>query len=97
MEVRFSVASAWEIAIKVSLGKLTLPRDADIQAELARDRFEALPIELPHVAAVSKLPVHHRDPFDRILVAQAQVEDLTLVTADAALAQYGVSLLRAAE
>lgn len=97
VEVRFSVASAWEIAIKVSLGKLTLPPRADIAAELARDGFDVLAIELSHAAAVTELPRHHPDPFDRMLVAQARVEDLTLVTADAALARYGVSIMRATE
>src|SRR6185437_3323180 len=97
VEVRFSVASSWEIAIKVSLGKLTLPRGADIAVELARDGFEVLPVDLSHAAAVGELPPYHPDPFDRMLVAQARVEDLTLVTADAALARYGVSIMRATD
>lgn len=97
IEVRFSAASAWEVAIKLSLGKLTLPRDADIEVELARDGFEPLAIEISHAAAVSRLPMHHRDPFDRMLIAQAMVEDLTLVTSDVALARYGVPILRATE
>lgn len=97
VEVRFSAASAWEIAIKLSLGKLTLPRGADIEVELARDGFEPLAIDISHAAAVSRLPMHHRDPFDRMLIAQATIEDLTFVTADVALARYGVAILPATE
>jgi PIN domain nuclease of toxin-antitoxin system len=95
-EVRFSAASAWEIAIKVAIGKLTLPTDADIGAELAHSGFLALPVEIEHAEAVRHLPSLHGDPFDRLLVAQARVEGLTLVTADRQLAAYGVTVLDAA-
>ncbi len=91
-EVRFSAASAWEIAIKVGIGKLTLPRNADIAAELAHSGFVALPVEIVHADEVRRLPALHRDPFDRLLVAQARVEALTLVTADRQLAKYGVAV-----
>lgn len=95
-EVRFSAASAWEIAIKASLGKLTLARTFRLGAELQRDGFEALPIELAHAEAVRALPMHHRDPFDRLLIAQAQAESLTIVTADPQFERYDVEIVRAA-
>jgi len=94
-EVRFSAASAWEIAIKSALGKLTLPPDADIAQELERDGFVPLPVEIVHADGVRALPPLHRDPFDRLLVAQAQADGLTLVTADPALAGYGVPVVDA--
>ena len=94
-EVRFSAASAWEIAIKVGIGKLTLPKRADIEVELAESGFVALPVEIAHAEHVRRLPPLHRDPFDRLLVAQAHVEALTLVTADRELAAYGIELLDA--
>jgi PIN domain nuclease of toxin-antitoxin system len=95
-EVRFSAASAWEIAIKVAIGKLTLPPDADIAAELARSGFLALSVELAHAEDVRRLPSLHSDPFDRLLVAQSRVEGLTLVTADRQLAAYGATVMDAA-
>ena len=96
-EVRFSAVSVWEISIKRSLGRLTLPRGADIEAELQRDGFLPLAIEIAHARALEALPNIHRDPFDRMLVAQAIVESLTFATADDALARYGIPLVRAAE
>jgi PIN domain nuclease of toxin-antitoxin system len=96
-EVWFSAASVWEISVKSSLGKLKLPRGADIEEELRRDGFAALAVELAHAVAVKKLPGIHRDPFDRMLVAQASVEGLRLVTAHAGLARYEVSILNATE
>ncbi|MES2176321.1 MAG: type II toxin-antitoxin system VapC family toxin [Gemmatimonadota bacterium] len=91
-EVRFSAASAWEIAIKTSIGKLALPTNADIAGELAHSGFLPLPVELAHAEVVRALPYIHRDPFDRLLVAQARYEALTLVSADRALAAYGISV-----
>ncbi len=91
-EVRFSAVSAWEIAIKISIGKLTLPPNADINEELDFCGFLALPIDIVHADHVRQLALLHRDPFDRLLVAQAIVEGLTLVTADTQLASYGVSV-----
>src|SRR4051812_8596079 len=81
-EVYFSAASGWEIAIKVALGKLTLPPGADIVAELGRNDFRALPVDFLHGASLRALPKIHRDPFDRMLIAQAAAEGLTLVTSD---------------
>ncbi len=95
-EVRFSAASAWEIAIKVAIGKLTLPADADIGEELSQSGFLALPVEIAHADAVRHLPPLHRDPFDRLLVAQSRLEGLTLVSADRYLAQYDITVLDAA-
>ncbi len=94
-EVRFSAASAWEIAIKISVGKLTLPKNADIAVELAQSDFIVLPVELRHTDEVRRLPMLHRDPFDRMLVAQARAEGLTLVTADDQLSAYGVATINA--
>lgn len=94
-EVRFSAASAWEIAIKVVIGKLTLPVDADIDEELVQSGFLGLPIEIAHAEAVRRLPLLHNDPFDRLLVAQSSLEGLTLVTADRQLAAYGVAVVDA--
>lgn len=94
-EVWVSAATVWEISIKMSLGKLELPRDADIEAELVNQGFRALPIDVPHAMAAGALPNHHRDPFDRMLVAQAQVEGLTIVTADDSIPVYGGRVLSA--
>ena len=94
-EVRFSAASAWEIAIKISIGKLTLPPNADIASELQRDDFRELPISLAHAEEVRRLPMLHRDPFDRMIIAQARMEGLTLFTADAQLSAYGVATIDA--
>lgn len=87
-EVFVSAASIWEIAIKVSIGKL----DADpaaVQQALAPSGFDQLPVTGEHAAQVALLPGHHRDPFDRLLVAQSIVETLVLLTTDAQLAPYG--------
>lgn len=90
-----SVASCWEIAIKAGLGKLTLgePSGKYISNALSRTGFELLPISLEHAAGVETLPQHHRDPFDRLLVAQALIELFAIVSMDAALDSYGVKRL----
>lgn len=90
--VHISAASIWEIAIKQGLGRLPVIQ-SDIVAEISENQFVELPINGRHAMRVGALPLHHRDPFDRLLVAQAQVEDLTLVSTDAALSAYDVSLL----
>jgi len=94
-EVRFSAASAWEIGIKLTLGKLSLPRDADISAALADSGFLPLAVDIAHAQGVQRLPPLHRDPFDRMLVAQARIEGLTLVTADRQLGAYGIPVMDA--
>lgn len=88
-EVYVSAATLWEIAIKRGLGKLVV--DRELVALIDDNGFVALPIDVPHVDALSALPPHHRDPFDRMLVAQARAEGLTLVTKDPALALYDVA------
>ncbi len=91
-DVYASLASAWEIAIKVALGRL----DFDVQSmegSLAASGIQALAINLQHIVRVAELPRHHGDPFDRMLVAQALCESLTLVSRDRELAKYGVKLL----
>jgi PIN domain nuclease of toxin-antitoxin system len=90
-----STASAWEIAIKARLGKLRLPSDpgAFFRQHLALNDFEVLPVALSHALGVYALPDLHRDPFDRMLVAQCQVESLALVTADAMVAGYAVEMI----
>jgi PIN domain nuclease of toxin-antitoxin system len=85
-----SIASLWEIAIKKSLGKLEV-RD-DLADFLRRTGVAILPVELPHIEAVRTLPHHHRDPFDRMLIAQAIAENLSLLTVDRHFALYGVTI-----
>jgi PIN domain nuclease of toxin-antitoxin system len=82
-----SAVSLWEIWLKQSLGKLRLP--VDFTDRLAAESFESLPLMAAHARQVAVLPWRHRDPFDRMLVAQAQVEKLVLLTADEALTAYG--------
>lgn len=86
-----SLASAWEIAIKIGSGKLRLP--APFEEGVRASGFTPLSITFAHTEAVARLPHHHGDPFDRMLVAQARVEGLTLVTRDRRLADYGVPIL----
>jgi PIN domain nuclease of toxin-antitoxin system len=90
-DVALSAASVWEIAIKRSLGKLTITDGW--AATLGRLGFDPMAVTAIHAEAVERLPWHHRDPFDRLLVAQASVERRTLVTADRRLAAYGVEVL----
>jgi PIN domain nuclease of toxin-antitoxin system len=95
----FSVASVWEIGIKVAIGKLPLPEPIDsyISSRMAQLGVRSLEITATHALRAAALPLYHRDPFDRMLIAQAQSEDMTLVSADAILKQYGnVSMLWAA-
>ena len=90
-----SIASCWEIAIKAGQGKLKLgsPSRGFLSREVARNNFELLPISLDHVTMVEGLVAHHRDPFDRLLIAQAMVEQLSLVSVDAVFDQCGISRL----
>lgn len=90
--VHVSAASIWEIGIQAALGRLALGR-LDVVEAIDESGFETLPITPAHALAAARLPRHHDDPFDRMLVAQARVEDLTLVTRDAALVAYGVRAL----
>jgi PIN domain nuclease of toxin-antitoxin system len=86
-----SAATAWEINIKVALGKLEF--HGNIEDQIALNHFVPLSVTVAHAVAAGKLPLHHRDPFDRMLVAQAMSESLTLVTHDARLSQYGVATI----
>jgi PIN domain nuclease of toxin-antitoxin system len=90
-----SVASLWEIAIKVSIDKLILsePFEALIPEQLAENGIELLDISVEHTALIASMPFHHRDPFDRLIAAQAHVEQMTLVSADDAFDAYGVTRL----
>ncbi len=92
-EVLVSAASAWEIAIKTSLGKISSTRS--IAEATGESGFDELPVTFAHSAQLSLLPPIHRDPFDRMLVAQARTEGLTLVTADDQLSAYGVATINA--
>jgi PIN domain nuclease of toxin-antitoxin system len=87
-----SLATCWELAIKAGLGKIRLaaPVERFIPEQLAANDFQLLPIDFRHVAKVEFLPSHHRDPFDRILVAQALTEKMAVVSVDAVLSEYGV-------
>jgi PIN domain nuclease of toxin-antitoxin system len=86
-----SAASVWEIAIKASLGRLTLPAPADRYfAEKVQEGLQVLPVDWEHAAAVGRLAFHHRDPFDRLIVAQAQSERLPVATNDPAFGKYGI-------
>lgn len=89
--ISVSAVSVWEIAIKRSLGKLEI--DARWARELPRLDFEPMPVTAQHAEQVEHLPWHHRDPFDRLLVAQASLEGHALVTADARLAAYDVDVV----
>ncbi|BAZ06160.1 type II toxin-antitoxin system VapC family toxin [Calothrix sp. NIES-3974] len=97
-EVWLSVASVWEMGIKVSIGKLPLPKQIDdyVSTRMTQLGARSLEITASHALRVAALPLHHRDPFDRMLIAQAQVEDMTLVSADSTFKQYKVCLLWAA-
>jgi PIN domain nuclease of toxin-antitoxin system len=94
-ELRLSAASVWEIAIKTAIGKLTLPPGADIEGELEHTGIRPLLIDFAHANHVRQLPPLHRDPFDRLLVAQTLIEGLALLSADTQLAAYGVPVVDA--
>jgi PIN domain nuclease of toxin-antitoxin system len=91
--VAFSVVTPWELGVKQQRGKIDLP-DGYLRPLLDQG-FAVVPISLDHVEEVSLLPAHHRDPFDRMLIAQARLEAMTLVSADSAFADYDVELLAA--
>ncbi len=94
-EVLLSVASVWEMTIKVSLGKLAIPAPAIpfIQKQLVAQHIGLLAIQLSHLERLENLPLHHRDPFDRLLVAQCLEEDATLITVDSQLQRYPVTII----
>jgi PIN domain nuclease of toxin-antitoxin system len=91
-ECLLSAASGWEMAIKASIGKLELDGTVErfVPHHLAVNGFGELPVDVRHAAGVARLPFHHRDPFDRLLVSQALFEDLAIVSADPIFRRYGV-------
>jgi PIN domain nuclease of toxin-antitoxin system len=95
-DIEVSPATYWEIAIKVSLGKYALPEPYDIfmEREIATNDFCILPIEPKHTAVLTTLPFHHRDPFDRLLIAPAMVETIPILSVDTAFDAYPVTRLR---
>lgn len=89
-----SIASIWEIAIKINLGKLKVTKSlTEIQSYLIKREFELLEVKLTHLNTLSTLPLHHKDPFDRLLIAQAISENLTLISADQHFQAYSINLL----
>jgi PIN domain nuclease of toxin-antitoxin system len=90
-----SAASAWEIAIKYSIGRLDLPAPPDeyVMARMGQSGTLSLPVDPRHALHVAKLPMHHRDPFDRLLIAQAQLEHAVLVTVDPQIRDYEVEYM----
>jgi len=90
-----SAASAWEIAIKARLGRLKIPAQPDrfIAEQMQQNAMQALPIQISHTLHVYHLPKHHQNPFDRMLVAQARLEDLTLLSSDQHMRKYDVEII----
>ena len=93
VDLLLSTASLWEIAIKVSLNKLTLPDSYEqfIPQQITLNNIEILTITFEHLTIVSRLPFHHRDPFDRLLIAQSMSENLQIVSTDTQFDRYGIS------
>lgn len=91
-ELYLSAASGWEIALKMRLGRITISGEPEsvIPEQMATNAILGLPIHLSHALRTSRLPRHHRDPFDRILIAQAMVEHMPIITRDEAIKQYEV-------
>lgn len=91
--VLVSPSSCWKIAIKISTGKyaLTEPFETFLESQIKTNSFELLPIQIAHAARVAVLPYHHRDPFDRMLIAQALTEGVPIISADKAFDAYGVT------
>lgn len=94
-ELFLSAASAWEIAIKTGRGRLTLPEPPNVYVahRLVLHNIQPLPIQISHALHVFHLPNHHQDPFDRLLVAQSDLEGMPIITTDPQVARYGVSII----
>lgn len=94
-EVLFSVVGVWEMQIKIQLGKLRLdlPLSELLLAQQQINKIEVLPVKLEHVLALERLPVHHKDPFERLLIAQAQIEEASLVSKDQIFLEYPVQIV----
>ncbi len=93
--VCLSLVSAWEIAIKRSINKLDLeqPVNEFLTEQIKANQLRLMSIELPHVAKVAELPFHHKDPFDRMLIAQSLVENIPILTSDSQFEAYGVRII----
>jgi len=94
-ELYLSAASSWEISIKSALGKLPLPEPPAlyIPSRMVAQGIRSLPITHSHAVGVSELPMHHKDPFDRLLIAQARAEEMVILTADRSFTRYEVGIL----
>jgi PIN domain nuclease of toxin-antitoxin system len=94
-EIFLSAASAWEIAIKTARGRLDVPEDPThyVSNRLNLHGFQALPIQIYHAVQVYKLPLHHADPFDRLLIAQSQIESMPLISVDPEIRKYEVEVV----
>ena len=94
-DLSLSIASGWEILIKVQSGKLRFPRPAGpyLLSRMAENRITILPISIDHLLALERLPMHHRDPFDRMLIAQSIEEDWPIITADPMFKKYPVQVI----
>jgi PIN domain nuclease of toxin-antitoxin system len=94
-EVFLSAATAWEIAIKTARGRLTLPEDPTryVSNRMGLHGFQALPVQIHHAVQVYKLPMHHTDPFDRLLIAQSQIESMSLISLDTDIRRYEVEVI----
>ena len=94
-DIFLSAASGWEMAIKTQLGKLQLPDHFEqfIAEQLFRNNITSLPVMMSHALHVQSLPLHHRDPFDRLLIAQSQLEKMPIITTDSVFADYDVEIV----
>ncbi|MFY9912708.1 MAG: type II toxin-antitoxin system VapC family toxin [Candidatus Sulfotelmatobacter sp.] len=94
-DLLLSIASLWEILIKVQSGKLNFPRPAGpyVVSRMVENRIKSLPISIDHLLTLEKLPMHHRDPFDRMLIAQSMEEDCPIITADPMFKQYAIEVI----
>lgn len=92
-DIWISIASLWEIAIKVNIGKLTLPDvyGKFIPEQISRNRIKVMTVTIEHLTIVSQLPLHHRDPFDRLLISQAISENIPIISADVKFDDYGIN------
>jgi PIN domain nuclease of toxin-antitoxin system len=94
-EIFLSAATAWEIAIKTARGRLELPEDPTryVSSRMNLHGFQALPVQIHHAVQVYKLPMHHADPFDRLLITQSQIESMPLISVDAEIRKYEVEVV----
>ena len=94
-ELFLSVASLWEISIKIGIGKLLLPKPEDryLRDQLLRNNVSTLAVEARHALELTSIPLHHRDPFDRLVIAQSLVEGIPIITADSVLKQYSAQII----